>query len=186
MVREWDPRTASSTEIESLLESVNAAFAADLPEDPAWQCDHLREYLTETMPGERRIAWIAEGEPTVPGRPGRALGLVTVLLLADIGVVDLLVHPAARRQGLGRRLMARLTGHTGKDSAPMMTVARKIVGAVGMADVVLVRRGAGGIEPVAAGPFPLHAMAGADGFVLVPAESEGFPEGATVEMRPIP
>jgi GNAT superfamily N-acetyltransferase len=106
MVREWDPRTASSTEIESLVESINAAVAADLPEDPAWQGDHLREYLTETMPGERRMAWIAEDEPSVPGQPGPVVGHLTILLLGDIGVIELLVHPAARRRGLGRRLLA--------------------------------------------------------------------------------
>jgi GNAT superfamily N-acetyltransferase len=104
MVREWDPRTASSTEIESLVESINATFAADLPEDPAWQSEHLREYLTETMPGERRIAWIAE-EPAASGEAPSVLGHITMLLLGDIGVVELLVHPSARRQGLGRRLL---------------------------------------------------------------------------------
>ena len=63
MVREWDPRTAPSVEIEAVLSSLNAALAADLPDDPPWRIDSFREYLAVTMPGERRICWIAEAEP---------------------------------------------------------------------------------------------------------------------------
>ncbi|MFC7547344.1 GNAT family N-acetyltransferase [Plantactinospora sp. GCM10030261] len=106
MVREWDPRTASAAEVESLLETLNAVLSADLPDDPPWQDGALREYLSEVMPGERRISWIAQEEPAADGTPGRIVGHVNVLLLGDIGVLDLLVHPDARRTGLGRRLLA--------------------------------------------------------------------------------
>jgi GNAT superfamily N-acetyltransferase len=105
MVREWDPRAASAGEIESLVETINATLAVDLPEDPTWECAHLREYLSETMPGERRIGWIVEGEPAVPGRRRPILGHSNILLLDDIGVVELIVHPSARRSGLGRTLL---------------------------------------------------------------------------------
>ncbi|MGW3785706.1 GNAT family N-acetyltransferase [Micromonospora chokoriensis] len=105
MVREWDPRTASSAEIASLLATLNAVLAADLPQDPPWRETSLREYLTEVMPGERRISWIAQAEPTGPDDPGAVLGQVHVLLLGDIGVIEVLVHPSARRSGLGRDLV---------------------------------------------------------------------------------
>ncbi|MGA4728974.1 GNAT family N-acetyltransferase [Micromonospora taraxaci] len=105
MVREWDPRTASSAEIASLLATLNAVLAADLPQDPPWRETSLREYLTEVMPGERRISWIAQPEPTGPDDPGAVLGQVHVLLLGDIGVLEVLVHPSARRSGLGRDLV---------------------------------------------------------------------------------
>ncbi|MGC4754993.1 GNAT family N-acetyltransferase [Micromonospora trifolii] len=107
MVREWDPRTASSAEIASLLATLNAVLAADLPQDPPWRAASLREYLAEVMPGERRISWIAQAEPTDPGDPGDVLGQVHVLLLGDIGVLEVLVHPSARRTGLGRDLVLR-------------------------------------------------------------------------------
>ncbi|SIN22638.1 GNAT family N-acetyltransferase [Micromonospora cremea] len=107
MVREWDPRTASSAEIASLLDTLNAVLAVDLPQDPQWREDSLREYLAEVMPGERRISWIAQAEPTGPGDPGAVLGQVHVLLLGDIGVLEVLVHPSARRTGLGRDLVLR-------------------------------------------------------------------------------
>ncbi|MGV9809983.1 GNAT family N-acetyltransferase, partial [Micromonospora chersina] len=69
MVREWDPRTASSAEIASLLDTLNAVLAADLPQDPPWRANSLREYLSEVMPGERRISWVAEGDPAADGTP---------------------------------------------------------------------------------------------------------------------
>ncbi|MET7374329.1 GNAT family N-acetyltransferase [Micromonospora arida] len=107
MVREWDPRTASSAEIASLLATLNAVLAADLPQDPPWREASLREYLAEVMPGERRISWIAQAEQTDPGDAGAVLGQVHVLLLGDIGVLEVLVHPSARRTGLGRDLVLR-------------------------------------------------------------------------------
>ncbi|MEU8084460.1 GNAT family N-acetyltransferase [Micromonospora sp. NPDC049101] len=107
MVREWDPRTASSAEIASLLVTLNAVLAADLPQDPPWRETSLREYLAEVMPGERRISWIAQAEPTGPDDPGAVLGQVHVLLLGDIGVLEVLVHPSVRRGGLGRDLVLR-------------------------------------------------------------------------------
>ncbi|MFJ6195858.1 GNAT family N-acetyltransferase [Micromonospora sp. NPDC092111] len=105
MVREWDPRTASSAEIGSVLDTLNAVFAADLPQDPPWQESSLREYLSEVMPGERRISWVAQGDPPAGGGPGPILGHVHVLLLGDIGVMEVLVHPSVRRTGLGRDLV---------------------------------------------------------------------------------
>jgi GNAT superfamily N-acetyltransferase len=106
MVREWDPRTASTAEVESMLDTLNAVLMTDLPDDPLWQDSHLREYLAETMPGERRVSWIAEEDPG-ERRPPRVVGHGNVLLLGDIGVVEVLVHPQARRHGLAHELLAK-------------------------------------------------------------------------------
>ncbi|MFJ8688399.1 GNAT family N-acetyltransferase [Micromonospora wenchangensis] len=105
MVREWDPRTASSAEIGSVLDTLNAVLAADLPQDPPWREDSLREYLSEVMPGERRISWVAHADPPADGGPAPIVGHVQVLLLGDIGVLEVLVHPSVRRSGLGRELV---------------------------------------------------------------------------------
>ncbi|GAB3071966.1 GNAT family N-acetyltransferase [Micromonospora schwarzwaldensis] len=105
MVREWDPRTASSAEIASLLDTLNAVLAADLPQDPPWQANSLREYLSEVMLGERRISWVAQGDPAPDGTPGAIVGHVHVLLLGGIGVLEVLVHPTLRRTGIGRALV---------------------------------------------------------------------------------
>jgi GNAT superfamily N-acetyltransferase len=106
MVREWDPRTASTAEVESMLDTLNAVLMTDLPDDPLWQDSHLREYLAETMPGERRVSWIAE-EDQGERRPPRVVGHGNVLLLGDIGVVEVLVHPQARRHGLAHELLGK-------------------------------------------------------------------------------
>lgn len=107
MVREWDPRTAPCAEIEAVLDTLNAALAVDLPDDPQWRIHAFREYLAVTMPGERRLSWVAEAG-TRPGRHGEdLLGMATILLLGDIGVLEVVVHPAARRTGVGRALLGK-------------------------------------------------------------------------------
>ncbi|HEX5543228.1 MAG TPA: GNAT family N-acetyltransferase [Micromonospora sp.] len=126
MVREWDPRTASSAELRSLLESLNAVFAADLPDDPLWQIDSLREYLTETMPDERRISWIAESGPTGPDGATPVVGYLNILLLGDIGVIELLVRPSFRRQGLARKLLDTAARHVHREG--FASVGVEVVG----------------------------------------------------------
>src|SRR3954470_4357514 len=103
MVREWDPRTAPSAEIETVLNLLNAALAADLPDDPQWRIDSFREYLAVTMPGERRVGWLAESTPGAaqhgsarhgsarhgPAKDGAGvLGMANMLLLGDMGVLE--------------------------------------------------------------------------------------------------
>jgi GNAT superfamily N-acetyltransferase len=104
-VREWDPLAATDSEIQSLVETVNAVLAADLPDDPPWRNEQVREYLAETMPGERRISWVAEDDRLAEGDSG-IFAHVNLLLLGDIGVLEVLVHPKLRRRGLGRELVA--------------------------------------------------------------------------------
>ncbi len=87
---------------------------------------------------------------------------------------------------IGRRLLARLSGHAEADAAIHVALARKISSTVGMTEVVPVRRRGDAVEPLASGYLPLHTLAKADGWILVPAESEGFPAGANVVLRPLP
>jgi GNAT superfamily N-acetyltransferase len=109
MVREWDPRTAPSVEIESMVHALNAVLAADLPDDPRWRTDSFREYLSVTMPGERRITWIAEAEPGSAANGGPrgkgVLGSANILLFDTMAVLEVLVHPDARRSGVGTELL---------------------------------------------------------------------------------
>jgi molybdopterin biosynthesis enzyme len=86
----------------------------------------------------------------------------------------------------GRRLLDRLAGATEELFSPRLPLTRKLVGTVGLAEVVLVARSREGVEPLAAGTFPLQALARAAGWVLVPPESEGYPSGSTVTVNPLP
>lgn len=67
--------------------------------------------------------------------------------------------------------------------AQRVTVARKIVSQVGRVDYVRVKLGAEGVEPLAlSGASMLSTTTRADGFVVAPAESEGFGPGSEVNV----
>jgi molybdopterin biosynthesis enzyme len=87
---------------------------------------------------------------------------------------------------LGRRMLARLCDCTLDDRGAPVVLARKITSTLGLAELVPVMREANGVVPLASGYLPAQALARADGVILVPADREGFPAGATVEMRPLP
>jgi len=62
-------------------------------------------------------------------------------------------------------------------------LARKIVSTVGRLDYMRVRLVGGQVDPLAiAGASVLSSTTRADGFVLVPPDSEGYPPGAEVEV----
>lgn len=60
-------------------------------------------------------------------------------------------------------------------------LTRKIASQVGLTEIALVRETKGGLEPVGSGSITLAALTQAEGFLVVPPECEGFPEGAEVE-----
>jgi len=89
---------------------------------------------------------------------------------------------------VGRRLLERLVGTLNRDHEPAETLAlaRKVASTVGLTELVPVRRNGGQVEPLASKYLPLSALARADGWILVPAESEGYSAGASVQVRPWP
>jgi GNAT superfamily N-acetyltransferase len=119
-VREWDPATASDAEIDAVLGVFNGIVAQDTPEDPLWQNDKFREYLAVTMPGEARASWLAEDAD------GRIIGHASLLLLEDIGVLELSVHPKARRDHVGTALLKAVVGRAA--GAGYQSVGVEVVG----------------------------------------------------------
>jgi GNAT superfamily N-acetyltransferase len=105
IVREWDPGAASTVELAAVIDSLNAVIAVDLPEDPPWRPDKFGEYLAVTMPGERRVCWIAEEAAGDLDAGREPMGHANILLFGGIGVIEVMVHPRARRTGLGRDLL---------------------------------------------------------------------------------
>jgi molybdopterin biosynthesis enzyme len=87
---------------------------------------------------------------------------------------------------VGRRLMARLTGALAEEPKAKARLSRKVVSTLGLAELVPVRLRDAAAEPIASGYVPLSALAQADGWILVPADSEGYPPGTEVVIRPWP
>src|SRR5262249_42240918 len=98
-LREWDPATAPAEEIAGWLDLYNDVMSADLPADPRWNDDQLREYLVVTMPDERRTWWLIQDDD------GTVLGYAGLLVLSDLGVLELYVRPGVRGTGVGRALL---------------------------------------------------------------------------------
>lgn len=118
-VREWDPADAPDSEIEAWRCVLNQALAADVPAEPEWLPDHIREYLTVTLPDEGRAAWVAE-------RDGEPIGFANLVLLgggnADACVLEMFVRPDARQEGVGRALLTAATDHALADGRELLTV----------------------------------------------------------------
>jgi molybdopterin biosynthesis enzyme len=87
---------------------------------------------------------------------------------------------------VGLPLLARLAGTTKPASFPRAPLSRKLSSAIGLAEAVPVRRDGDTIEPLASGNWPLHVLASADGWILAPASSEGYPAGTPLDVRPLP
>jgi molybdopterin molybdotransferase len=87
---------------------------------------------------------------------------------------------------VGRRLLDRLAAVKNSENEPAETLplARKVSSTVGLAEVVPVRRSAGQVEPMAIKYLPLSSLARSDGWILVPADSEGYSAGSSVQVRP--
>lgn len=87
---------------------------------------------------------------------------------------------------VGRPMLARLAGADDDPPSAPAALTRKIASAIGLAEVVPVHCADGEAEPLATGYWPLQALARANGWVLVPAASEGWPAGTRVDVRPLP
>jgi molybdopterin biosynthesis enzyme len=87
---------------------------------------------------------------------------------------------------LGRAMIARLCGGAEECPGSRAVLARKIASPLGLAEVVPVRCRDGEAQSLASGYWPMQALARADGWILVPADSEGYPAGTEVVVRPWP
>ncbi len=88
---------------------------------------------------------------------------------------------------IGLPLIDRLSGSSDAgDPASAVKLARKVASPIGLVEIVPVRLARGQAEPIASGYWPLGPLAGTDGWIPVPANSEGFPAGSEVMVRPWP
>jgi len=87
---------------------------------------------------------------------------------------------------IGRHLTARLGGGTVADDSVGLPLRRKVTSTIGMTELVPVRHADGFVEPLGCGYLSFTALTRSDGFIVVPADSEGFAEGTQVAVRPWP
>ena len=87
---------------------------------------------------------------------------------------------------IGRHIVAKLAGGKVDDMPVMMPLKRKLTSPIGLTEVVAVSCAGGMAEPLASGYLSLAALARSDGWIVVPAESEGFPAGTQVAVRAWP
>src|SRR5262249_36939644 len=118
-------------------------------------------------PGETAAFGIANSLPALL-IPGRLDAAVAVWLL------------------IGRAMLARLRSGTEQLSPRISTLIGKIASTVGLCEFVLVRQVGDGVEPLASKYLPLATLAQADGWIVIPAASEGLPPGARVAVYALP
>lgn len=87
---------------------------------------------------------------------------------------------------IGRAIAARLCGRGIEGKTLVLPLKRKVTSTIGMTELIPVRCAGGMAEPLASGYLSFMALAQSDGWIVVPAESEGFPAGAQVAVRPWP
>jgi molybdopterin biosynthesis enzyme len=87
---------------------------------------------------------------------------------------------------IGRPLLARLAGGTVEDVPVTLPLRRKVTSTIGLTELVPVGCGEGMAEPLGSGYLSLTSLARSDGWIVVPADSEGFAAGTPVVVHPWP
>ncbi|MGH8793096.1 MAG: GNAT family N-acetyltransferase [Stackebrandtia sp.] len=123
-ITDFDPATASAEDLEQWRQVLNTMTVADMPGEPLWTDDRLREYLSVTLPGERRMAFTArKGHDAIAGH-------ANLLLFGGefdhTGIFEIFVHPDARGHGVGRdllRAVAKRAASEGRESIGVEVIA---------------------------------------------------------------
>jgi molybdopterin molybdotransferase len=118
-------------------------------------------------PGENAAFGFAGAKPAllVPGRLDAALAIWLLI---------------------GRHLVAKLAGGGIADLPVTLPLKRKVTSTIGLTELVPVGCAGGVAEPLASGYLSLESLARSDGWIVVPAESEGFAAGTPVAVRSWP
>jgi molybdopterin biosynthesis enzyme len=131
------------------------------------QLGRVETHGIAVSPGETAAFGFA-GERPVLLAPGRLDAVLAVWLL------------------IGRPLVAALVGGVVDDAPAMLPLKRKVTSAIGLTELVPVRCAGGMAEPLASGYLSFAVLAQSDGWIVIPADSEGFAGGTPVAVRPWP
>jgi molybdopterin molybdotransferase len=128
---------------------------------------HLEAHGIAICPG-KTAAFGFVGERPVLLVPGRLDAALAVWLL------------------IGRHLISKLAGGMVEDTPRILPLRRKVTSTIGMTEVMPVSYSDGMAEPLGSGYLSLTALARSDGWILLPAESEGFAAGSEVAVNQWP
>lgn len=87
---------------------------------------------------------------------------------------------------IGRYVVAKLAGGRVEDPVVTMPLKRKVTSTIGITEMIPVRCADGMAEPLASGYVSFASLTRSDGWIVVPADSEGFQVGTQVAVKPWP
>jgi len=87
---------------------------------------------------------------------------------------------------IGRHLVAKLAGGSVDDVPAMMPLKRKVTSAIGLTELVPMSCASGMAEPLASGYLSFESLSRSDGWIVIPADSEGFAAETPVAVRSWP
>lgn len=87
---------------------------------------------------------------------------------------------------VGERILARLCGRPPDEAGRVARLTRKVSSSLGITELIPVACKDEQAEPLGSTYLSLQVLARANGWVSVPAQSEGYPAGASVAVRPLP
>jgi len=153
--------------VEALLTGGTGAGARDHSVHVLARTGVVEAHGVAVSPGETAAFGVVNSRPVLL-LPGRLDAAAAVWLL------------------IGRAMLTRLSGGIESSSLHKSTLMGKVASTVGLTELILVRRIADGVEPLASKYLPLATLAHADGWIVIPAASEGLAPGAQVIVRPLP
>jgi molybdopterin molybdotransferase len=163
--------------IEALLTADGADAAIVIGGTGAGAGDGSVQALRRTGVVEAHGIAISPGETAAFGMAGSRPALLVPGRLDAAVAVWLLI---------GRPLLARLCGGAEDALSYRSVLTAKVASAIGLTEFVLVGWNGDGVAPLASKYLPLATLAHADGWIVIPAASEGLAPGAPVNVWPLP
>jgi len=139
--------------------------------------DHAVQTLARLGRVEAHGVAVSPGETTAFGYVGERPVLLIPGGIDAVLTVWLLV---------GRHLVAKLAGGYVEERPATLPLKRKVTSTIGMTELVPVSCAGGLAEPLASDYLSFTALTRSDGWIVVPADSEGFAAGTQVAVKPWP
>ena len=102
-LKQLTPGEMTADDIRDWCSVLNDMTAADMPGEPRWNTDRLSDYLSATLPDDRRYVFLQRDDD------GDLVGHASLIMFggeqAGTGVIEMSTRPSARGRGVGRSLL---------------------------------------------------------------------------------